>query len=382
MKPAGTDNAQEILRKAELALAGGNFMKANRISKDASGLLDKTQDLHRKFMKKMKKFIDRIMDMEERGFDVKEAMEIMRTSKDRAIKADYSRAMRTMDLVNPALERATYLPFPLFNKTVDLITTVFYSNGRVSYTVRIENPTEEPLGEIIITPQFEEEEFHEVPEKPFGIIGGREYKEYTFYLTPKNKSKEWHLGIGAEILMEEGVTFRTKLSSRNGSAKYLVVVENNNDQMLRDIEVRPQTPGGLIPQPSHGIIDMIEPFSSGSATFDLYPSVINPREDRDPSETVVVVEDEEPYVPGQGDDLIMEEKEEVDDIIDLDEEEEELTFDIDDIEENDQDEGPKDFTPVMEEYDLIEMAPSKFPDDIDKALEKKGRKKKKRSKKK
>jgi hypothetical protein len=380
VKSAGTDNAQEILRKAELALAGGNFVKANRISKDASGLLDKTQDLHRKFMKKMKRFIDKILDMEERGFDVAEAMEIMSRSKDKAIRADYNKAMRTMDLVNPALERATYLPFPLFNKTVDLITTVFYSGGRVSYTVRIENPTEEPLGEIIITPQFQEDEFHEVPEKPFGIIGGREYKEYTFYLTPKNKNKEWHLGIGAEILMEEGVTFRTKLSSRNGTAKYLVVVENNNDQMLRDIEVRPQTPGGLIPDPSHGVIDMIEPFSNGSVTFDLYPSVINPREARSPDEIVVVVTDEEPYEPPENNEFMIEEEEEVDDIIGFDEDEGELTFDVDEIDENDQDEGPKDFTPVMEEYDLIEMAPNKYPDDVEDALKKKSKKKRSKNK--
>ncbi len=370
MNPAGTDNAQEMLRKAELALAGGNFMRANRISKDTSGLLEQTRTLHRKFIKKMKKFIDRIMDMEERGYDISEAMDIMGRAKERAMKADYNKALKTMNLVNPALERAAYMPFPLLNKTVDIISTIFFSNGKVIYTVRIENPTEEPLGEIIITPSFPEDDFYEVPEKPYGIVGGREFKEFTFYLSPK-EGKEWNLGIGREILMEEGVTMRTKLSSKKGNAQYLVVVENNNDQVIRDLVVSPQTPGGLVSEPSHGVIEKIDPFSTGSVTFELYPAIINPRNRGRSNERVVVIEDEEPYHPRSDDEFEITEENEIID----DEEEDEL--DQDPIDE-DLTEGPQDFTPVKEEYNLIEMAPSRYPEEVERGMKKKQKKKRKK----
>ena len=368
----GTDNAQEMLRKAELALASGNFFKANRIRKNASGLMDMTLDLHRKFMKKMKSFLTKISDMEDRGYDVSEAMRIMEKAKERATRANYDKAISTLNLVEPALERAAYLPFPLLNKTVDIISTIFYSSGRVSYTVRIENPTNEPLGEIIISPTFSEDEFHKVAEKPFGVVGPREYKEYTFYLSPK-KGKDWNLGVEREVLMEEGVTMRTKLSSKQGRAKYLIIIENNSDQVIRDVTVAPQTPGGLAAEPPQGVLDSIPPFSTGQVTFDLLPAILDrgAKEeiiDRSP-ERVIVVE-EEPYEEEDSDFLISENEEEEDDIEGYEDEvdEEELSFDVNDISGEEEDEGPRDFTPVKEEYDLIEMAPNKYPDDIEKAL--------------
>jgi hypothetical protein len=368
-----------MLRKAELALAGGNFLKANRIRKGASGLMDTTLDLHRRFMKRMKKFLEKISDMEDRGYDVSEAMRIMEKAKDRAIKAEYERAMKTLKLVDPALDRAAYLPFPLLNKTVDIISTIFYSAGKVSYTVRIENPTNESLGEIIITPSFSEDEFNRVAEKQFGIVGPREYKEYTFYLTPKKK--DWNLGVGREVLMEEGVMMRTKLSSKVGRAGYLVIVENNSDQIIRDVVVSPQTPGGLSSDPVQGIIEAIPPFSTGQVTFDLFPGIID-REGsgqtmEGSSDRVVVIEEEEP-VGSSDNDFMISVREEEDEIVD-DEEDEELSFDVDDISGGDPDEGPKDFTPVKEEYDLIEMAPNKIPEEVEKAMRRPVKKKRVRS---
>ncbi len=369
MKPLGPDNAHEMLRMAELTLAGGNFLKANKIRKDATGLMDMTLDLHRKFLKKMKNFLSKISDMEDRGYDISEAMRVMDKAKERAVRADYDKAIRTLNLVNPALDRATYLPFPLFNKTLDIISTIFYSSGKVSYTVRIENPTNEPLGEIIIRPTFPEDEFHEVSEKPFGVVGAREYKEYTFYLTPK-KGKDWNLGVGREVLMEEGVTMRTKLSSQQGKARYLIIIENNSDQVIRDLVISPQTPGGLSAEPPQGVIEAVPPFSTGQVTFDLFPDILDKgaREaiKERAAERVVVIE-EESVVPDEENDFMITETEEEDDIESF-EDDEELSFDVDDLSEGEVEEGPSDFTPIKEEYDLIEMAPNKYPEDVEKAM--------------
>jgi len=348
LKPAGTDNAREMLLKAEMALASGSFVQAGRIARNASGLLNRTQELHRKFMKRMKKALSSILDMEEKGYDVTEALGVLEKAKEKAMKAEYDRALQTVDLIKPALERAAYLPFPLLNKTVDIISTIFFSGGKVSYTVRIENPTEEPLGEIIIRPYLSEEDFHEVPEKPFGVIGGMEYKEYTFYLTPK-EGRDWNLGIGREVLMGEGVTMRTKLSSRSGNAKYLVVVENNSDQVLRDILISPQVPEGLMSEPAHGLIDSIEPFSTGSVTFDLYPAALDTETRRSLRERTIPLPEEEE------EEFVIEDEGE--------EEEEELELDQDEF-----DVEVKDFTPVQEKYNLIEMAPDKLPEEVERSL--------------
>ena len=53
-----TDNAREMLLKAELALADGNFFRARQIAKNAGTLLDATEKLHRRFMDKMKFDLD------------------------------------------------------------------------------------------------------------------------------------------------------------------------------------------------------------------------------------------------------------------------------------------------------------------------------------
>lgn len=370
----GTENALEMLTKAEVALASGNFMRANRISRDTSKIIDRTQSLHRKFMKKMKGFIEKITDMEGKGYDISEAMQIMNRAKERAMKADYNKAMKTMNLVKPALERATYTPFPLLNKTVDIISIIFYSKGKVSYTVRIENPTEEPLGEIIMRPYFSTDEFNEVSEKAYGIIGAREYKEYTFFLQPK-KGKKWSLGVGSEILMEEGVTLRTKLSSREGEAIYLVVIENNSDQIIRDVVVAPQTPGGLKSDPPSGLIEIIEPFSTGSVTFDLSPGSLDQSgSSNDRIEKVYVVEDETAYEPTGHDEFEI--TGEVEDTNEDNVDDEEFSFEEDLLDEEIYDRGePKDFTPVMEKYNLIEMAPSRYPKDVEGKMRKSRKKK-------
>ena len=58
-----TENARDMLLKAELALADGNFMRARKISNRASILLDKTQGLHRDFIGVLKKMISKVKEM-------------------------------------------------------------------------------------------------------------------------------------------------------------------------------------------------------------------------------------------------------------------------------------------------------------------------------
>jgi len=370
-----------MLLKAELALADGNFLKAHQIARNAGTLLDTTQKLHRMFVDRMKAFLKRMQDMEGKGYDINEALKLMDQAKTRAMKSDYESALKTLGKVEPALDRATYLPFPLLNKTLEIISTIFYSEGKINYTVRIENPMSEPLGEIIIRPFLSEKDFQNVPERYYGLIGPREFKESTFILVPKDK--DWNLGIRGEILMGEGVILRTRLSSKGGTAKYYITIENNSDQIIRDIRVAPMAPGGLGSDPPQETIDFVEPFAQKTVEFNLFPAVLEQFRDREKEKVVVLEEEitEDVEIDMEGEE---EENEEWGE--ELEEETEEALHEEDgiDLEAVDDEpagseEGPRDFTPVEEEYNLISMVPSKFPDEIEMELKMNRRKTGRRS---
>jgi hypothetical protein len=354
----GTDNAQDVLLEAERALIEGRFMLARKRAKKASKLIDRTQGLHRKFMKILGKMKDKVDDLESRGYDVSEAVGIINGAKSRAMKSDYRNAIERMKNVEPALDRAKYKPFPLLNRNVDIISDIWYENGVVNYRVRVENPSDEPLGELIITPFTPGDMFTRVPERPYGVIGGNEYKESVFELKPKVKN--WSVGVDREVLTGKGVVLRTKLSSREGKASYIVTVENNSDQIIRDVSISPATPGGLESDPVEEHLEFVEPFGSATVEFNLTPGIIR---DTDKKETnVVVLEEEEPV-----DEWEAVEVEELED-------EEEFTFEDEGASEEEDYQG-KDFNPVQPEYNLITMGGYSYPKSM------KRRKKKRRKKK-
>jgi hypothetical protein len=371
-----------MLLKAELALADGNFFRARQITRNANTLLDATQKLHRKFMDKLMGFLQRMQEMEEKGYDINEAQKLMDQARTKAMKSDYEKALATIRKVEPALDRATYLPFPLLNKTLDIISTIFYSDGKINYSVRIENPMSEPLGEIIIRPFLSEKDFQNVPERYYGIIGPREFKESTFLLVPKDK--DWNLGIRGEILMGEGVMLRTRLSSKGGTAKYFITIENNSDQIIRDVRVAPMAPGGLESDPTQQMIDFVEPFAQKTVEFSLFPAVLQQFKEK-AKEKVVVLEEE------ITEDVDIEMDEEEEDIQGWEEEEEIVSeeeetlpddegIDLEAVEDeaSGPEEGPRDFTPVEEEYNLISMVPPRYPEEIDMELKMKRRKQRRR----
>ena len=133
-------------------------------------------------------------------------------------------------------------------------------------------------------------------------------------------------------------------------------------------------PGGLGSEPPNGNIDVVEPFASKTLEFDLFPLVLE-KGSAEEIEKVVVLEEQEPEP-----DIEMNEDEEDWNEVPVEDEEEEvveddtgLDLDLDD-EMPEMPEGPRDFTPVEEEYNLISMVPPKYPENVEKRLKKKRRK--------
>ncbi|MCK5774255.1 MAG: hypothetical protein KAH57_10750, partial [Thermoplasmata archaeon] len=349
--------------------------------------------------------------------------------RSKAVRSRYEQAIKVVSMIEPALKRATYLPFPLLNKNVDILTVINFTGGNLNYTVRIENPTTKPLGEIIIKPFIQEGMFQPVQERAYGVIESLSYKESAFVLVPKQK--DWNVGVGREVLRGGGVVMRTKLTSRDGVASYSITVENNSDQILRDIIVLPMIPASMEPDPAQGIIEHVSPYGSETVDFKLTPASMEKWAEVE--DNVVVLDrsvDEEDLIldgdddesgdsstsrrsVGSGDDL--EEDLDDDDEYDFDESEDSSNLrggihsdfdesedssnlrdtdetdvssnlqdsdledgyledeEDDDLEMNVDQSARTDFRPIEAEYNLITMAPSSFPRRISKMM--KGRRK-------
>ncbi len=391
-------NPQDMLIEAERALSEGRFLKARSYTSKARGVMQRTLELHRSFMGTLREFLERIDDMEGKGYDITEAREIVEKARSKAVRSRYEQAIKVVSMIEPALRRATYLPFPLLNKNVDILTVINFTGGNLNYTVRIENPTTKPLGEIIIKPFLQEEMFQEVQERAYGVIDALSYKESIFVLVPK--MKDWNVGVGREVLRGDGVVMRTRLTSREGEASYSITVENNSDQIIRDIIVSPMIPASMEPDPVQGIIEHVSPYGSETVDFKLTPASLDKWIEEE--DNVVVLDrdmDEEELIKDwDGDESVdssypqganetnvssnlrggihsggdLEESvgsDDLDEDEDLEDDDLDEDEDLDDEDLNEDDDldmeigesARTDFTPVEVEYNLITMAPSNIP---------------------
>ncbi|MCU0798855.1 MAG: hypothetical protein MUC62_04205 [Candidatus Thermoplasmatota archaeon] len=360
------DNVQEMLHRAEIALIQGNFIRAMGLSRTAGSMMDRTQELHRKFVKTLKQFAERVKYMEDWGYDVAEAQEILRRARDRATRSDYDSAITTISRVEDALKRATYLPFPLLNKVIDIHTSMTFKDGKINYFVRVENPSDEPLGELIIRPFIKDGDFKENVEKNFGNVGARWWAEWTFLLTPVKK--DWNLGVGREVLMEEGVIMKTRLSSRKGTASYSITIENNSDQIMRDVVLVPMIPQGLEAEPPEGLLDHVPPYGQRSCEFSLKPTGLAGK-DAVPKKIEKVIVLEEPPEEVSPPDGTKNQEDGGGDQRGGDEEELEWNVEERSVDRS----APTDFTPVEEEYDLVDRSPFKFPSEVEEELSRRKR---------
>ena len=398
-------NPQDMIIEAERALSEGRFLKARSYTSKARGVMQRTLELHRSFMGTLREFLERIDDMEEKGYDITEARDIVEKARSKAVRSRYEQAIKVVSMVEPALKRATYLPFPLLNKNVDILTVIIFTGGNLNYTVRIENPTTKPLGEIIIKPFIQEGMFQPVQERAYGVIDSLSYKESTFVLVPKQK--DWNVGVGREVLRGGGVVMRTKLTSRDGVASYSITVENNSDQIIRDIIVLPMIPASMEADPAQGIIEHVSPYGSETVDFKLTPASMEKwiQEednvvvlDRGVDEEDLILDGDDSPNPHRSigsdydesedsstshrsigsdydeseDDLDYDDDDEPEDSSDLlgdNEDDDDLEDEKDDDLEMEIDENARtDFRAVEAEYNLITMAPSSFPRRISKMM--------------
>ncbi|MEM2869414.1 MAG: hypothetical protein QW379_03205 [Thermoplasmata archaeon] len=132
-------------------------------------------------------------------------------------------------------------PLPLLLKDVTIETTISSDGTIITYTVRVENNSGEPLGRLRVSPSvpprmfsLDEESRTLPPIEPGGS------QSAVFVLRPLEEA--WHLGVEGRALAGKDVTVRTVLKCSGGRATYFLEVTNNRNYSIRKLSVRPVLP--------------------------------------------------------------------------------------------------------------------------------------------
>ncbi len=157
-------------------------------------------------------------------------------------------------------------PLPLLVKDVTIETTISSDGATITYTVRIENNSAEPLGKLRVRPAVPpsmfalDEEFKTLP--PIDV--GRSAST-TFVLRPLDDA--WHLGVEGRALAGKDVTVKTILRCASGKATFFLEVQNNRNYSVRRLTVKPILPVDYVATKDSEEIDVLGPNEKKTIQF-------------------------------------------------------------------------------------------------------------------
>jgi uncharacterized repeat protein (TIGR01451 family) len=175
--------------------------------------------------------------------------------------SDEAAAMDVHDVIGLGLP-----PLPLLVKDVTIETTISSDGSTITYTVRIENNSGEPLGKLRVTPSVPpsmfslDEEFKTLPPIDIGKSAST-----TFILKPLDDA--WHLGVEGRALAGKDVTVRTILRCQNGQASFFLEVQNNRNFSVRKLKVKPVLPNEYVATKDSEEIEALGPNEKKTIQF-------------------------------------------------------------------------------------------------------------------
>jgi len=175
--------------------------------------------------------------------------------------SDEAAAMDVHDVIGLGLP-----PLPLLVKDVTIETTISSDGSTITYTVRIENNSGEPLGKLRVTPSVPpsmfslDEEFKTLPPIDIGKSAST-----TFILKPLDDA--WHLGVEGRALAGKDVTVRTILRCQNGQASFFLEVQNNRNFSVRKLKVKPVLPNEYVATKDSAEIEALGPNEKTTIQF-------------------------------------------------------------------------------------------------------------------
>jgi hypothetical protein len=157
-------------------------------------------------------------------------------------------------------------PLPLLVKDVTIETTISSDGSTITYTVKIENNSGEPLGKLRVRPSVPpnmfslDEEFKTLPPIDIGKSA-----TITFILKPLDEA--WHLGVEGRALAGKDVTVKTILRCQNGQAAFFLEVQNNRNFSVRKLKVKPVLPVEYVATKEYEDIEVLGPNEKKTVQF-------------------------------------------------------------------------------------------------------------------
>ena len=157
-------------------------------------------------------------------------------------------------------------PLPLLVKDVTIETTISSDGTTITYTVKVENNSGEPLGKLRVSPSVPpnmfslDEEFKTLPPIDIG-----KSQSTTFILKPLDDA--WHLGVEGRALAGKDVTVKTILRCANGQASFFLEVQNNRNYSIRKLQVKPVVPAEYVAMQESEDIEVLGPSEKKTVQF-------------------------------------------------------------------------------------------------------------------
>ena len=157
-------------------------------------------------------------------------------------------------------------PLPLLVKDVTIETTISSDGATITYTVKIENNSSEPLGRLRVTPAVPANMFSLDEEfKTLSPIDIGKSAQTTFILRPLDDA--WHLGVEGRALAGKDVTVKTILRCSNGQASFFLEVQNNRNFSVRKLKVKPVLPVEYVATKDSEEIEVLGPNEKKTVQF-------------------------------------------------------------------------------------------------------------------
>lgn len=274
------DDLNGLVKNSKVLLKEGEYEESKKETQRLEKEIRKVKKDQDEALSEFKKLRRRIDKKDGQGYDVSEADSILEEAKEALADMRYEEAFSLIDEARGALERALFLPFPLLEKNVSLNTVIRNNGGAVNFEFEVINRMEKPLGEILLnlsTPPG----FKDLPEKKLGMIRPKEDRSVEAILKREDKIEQDSL---ADHIINNRIIVSSSLDCSYKYPVYKISIRNISDQPLKDITLKPFTPGSLESKETRKKIEWLDPSKEASVTFKLYPKSLEEEMKREEEE--------------------------------------------------------------------------------------------------
>jgi hypothetical protein len=165
-------------------------------------------------------------------------------------------------------ETGIYAPFPLLDYNLTVEMRISDDQGRLLYTVSLENEGEEEIPPMSVRPDLPEDlELIDAVQKPLGPVPPGRRMEVAFLV--KARFESLTQGVDGSPISGLDTVVLAELKIRARVPEYRVTVTNIRNWTLRRIDIRPSLPYGVVPIDEERVIPVLPAGEDETVEFDL-----------------------------------------------------------------------------------------------------------------